>query len=85
MDPTKSLTVMHPLPSAFEDVPYPRAENARHGLDELHAIAFVSLLFGATSCAEMRALGCAEESVFSGFLKLKRAGRRMTPSPPCSG
>jgi predicted transposase YbfD/YdcC len=64
---------MHLFLSAFEDVPDPRAENARHDLGELLVIAFVSVLCGATSCAEMAAFGRAKESVFSGFLKLKHA------------
>ncbi|WP_140849448.1 ISAs1 family transposase [Paracoccus sp. FO-3] len=59
--------------SAFDDVPDPRAENARHDLGELLVIAFVSVLCGATSCAEMAAFGRAKERVFNGFLKLKHA------------
>ena len=59
--------------SAFDAVPDPRAENSRHELGELLVIAFVSVLCGATSCAEMAAFGRAKESVFKGFLKLKHA------------
>jgi predicted transposase YbfD/YdcC len=59
--------------SAFDDVPDPRAENARHNLGELLVIAFISVLCGATSCAEMAAFGRAKERVFNGFLKLKHA------------
>ena len=59
--------------SAFDDVPDPRAENTRHDLGELLVIAFVSVLCGATSCAEMAAFGRAKQRVFSGFLKLKHA------------
>jgi hypothetical protein len=59
--------------SAFDDVPDPRAENARHDLGELLIIAFISVLCGATSCAEMAAFGRAKERVFNGFLKLKHA------------
>ena len=62
-----------PILSAFEDVPDPRAENTRHDLGELLVIAFVSVLCGATSCAEMAAFGRAKESVFRGVLKLKHA------------
>ena len=58
--------------SAFDDVPDPRASNARHELGELLVIAFVSVLCGASSCAEMAAFGRAKESFFRGFLKLKR-------------
>ena len=64
---------MHIFLSAFDDVPDPRAENARHDLGELLVIAFVSVLCGAASCAEMAAFGRAKESVFRDFLKLKHA------------
>jgi predicted transposase YbfD/YdcC len=64
---------MHLFLTAFEDVPDPRAENTRHDLGELLVIAFVSVLCGATSCAEMAAFGRAKESVFRGFLKLRHA------------
>lgn len=59
--------------SAFDAVPDARAENARHELGELLVIAFVSVLCGATSCAEMASFGRAKKSVFNGFLKLKHA------------
>ncbi len=58
---------------AFDDVPDPRAENARHDLGELLVIAFICVPGGATSCADMAAFGRAEEGVFNGFLKLKHA------------
>lgn len=64
---------MHIFLSAFDNIPDPRAENTRHELGELLVIAFVSVLCGATSCAEMAAFGRAKESVFRGFLKLKHA------------
>ena len=59
--------------SAFDDVPDPRGENARHDLGELLVIAFVSVLCGATSCAEMAAFGRAKERGFNDFLKLRHA------------
>ena len=59
--------------SAFDDVPDPRASNARHDLGELLVIAFVAVLCGSTSCAEMSAFGRAKESLFRDFLKLKHA------------
>lgn len=71
--PTEPVAAMHLFLSAFEDVPDPRAENTRHDLGELLVIAFVSVLCGATSCAEMAAFERAKESVFRGFLKLKHA------------
>ena len=64
---------MHIFLSAFDHVPDPRAENARHDLGELLVIAFVSVLCGATSCAEMSAFGRAKENIFKDFLKLKHA------------
>ena len=64
---------MHLFLSAFEDVPDPRAGNTRHDLGELRVIAFVSVLCGATSCAEMAAFGRSKERVFRDFLKLKHA------------
>ena len=57
--------------SAFDTVPDPRASNARHDLGELLVIAFVSVLCGSTSCAEMAAFGRAKERLFRDFLKLK--------------
>lgn len=59
--------------SAFDDVPDPRASNARHDLGELLVIAFVSVLCGSASCAEMAAFGRAKERLFRDFLKLKHA------------
>ena len=64
---------MHVFLSAFDTVPDPRASNARHDLGELLVIAFVSVLCGSASCAEMAAFGRAKESFFRGFLKLKHA------------
>ncbi len=37
--------------TAFDDIPDPRAGNARHDLGELLVIAIVSVLCGAMSCA----------------------------------
>lgn len=59
--------------SAFDDIPDPRADNARHDLGELLVVAFVAVLCGATSCAEMAAFGRAKERVFRDFLKLRHA------------
>jgi hypothetical protein len=61
--------------SAFEDVPDPRASNTRYDLGELLVIAFVSVLCGSSSCAEMAAFGRAKERVFRDFLRLKHAIR----------
>jgi predicted transposase YbfD/YdcC len=59
--------------AAFNDVPDPRADNARHDLCELLVVGFVAVLCGATNCAEMAAFGRAKEHVFRGFLKLRHA------------
>ncbi|PQO21763.1 ISAs1 family transposase, partial [Rhodobacteraceae bacterium WD3A24] len=70
---SEPVAIMDIFLAAFDDVPDPRAGNARHNLDELFVIAFVSVLCGATSCAEMAAFGRAKESVFRDFLKLSHA------------
>jgi len=59
--------------TAFDDIPDPRADNARHDLGELLVIAFVAVLCGATTCAGMATFGRAKESLFRDFLKLKHA------------
>ncbi len=59
--------------AAFDDVPDPRADNARHDLCELLVVGFVAVLCFATNCAEMAAFGRAKEHVFRGFLKLRHA------------
>ncbi|WP_246184823.1 ISAs1 family transposase [Paracoccus aestuariivivens] len=59
--------------SAFDDIPDPRADNARHDLGELLVIAFVAVLCGATTCAGMATFGRAKESFFRDFLNLKHA------------
>lgn len=59
--------------AAFDDIPDPRADNARHDLGELLVIAFVAVLCGATTCAGMATFGRAKESLFRDFLKLKHA------------
>ncbi len=59
--------------AAFDDVPDPRADNARHDLCELLVVGFVAVLCGATSCAGMADFGRAKQYVFRGFLKLRHA------------
>jgi len=46
--------------AAFDDIPDPRVDNARHDLCELLVVGFVAVLCGATSCAEMAAFGRAK-------------------------
>lgn len=64
---------MHLLPSAFGDVPNRRTSNIRRDPGELLVIAFMTALYGATSCAEMAAFGRAKGLVFRDFLKLRHA------------
>ena len=58
--------------NAFGSIPDPRASNARHDLGELLVIAFVSVLCGSSSCAEMAEFGRAKENVFRSFLAISR-------------
>ena len=64
---------MNTFLTAFDHIPDPRAENARHELGELLVVAFVAVLCGATSCVEMAAFGRAKAHIFRDFLKLKHA------------
>ena len=57
--------------SSFDGVPDLRAENALHDLGGPLVKAFISVLCGATSCAEMAAFGRAKEFGFNDFLKSK--------------
>ena len=58
--------------AAFDDVPDPRADIARHDFCELLVVGFDAVLCGATNCAEMAAFGRAKEHVFGSLLKLRR-------------
>ena len=64
---------MNTFLTAFDHIPDPRAENARHELGELLVVAFVAVLCGATSCAEMSSFGRAKTHIFREFLKLRHA------------
>ena len=64
---------MNAFLTAFDHIPDPRAENARHELGELLVVAFVAVLCGATSCAEMSSFGRAKTHIFREFLKLRHA------------
>lgn len=59
--------------AAAEDVRDPCAANTRHDLGDLLAIAFMSVIFGATSCAEPATFGRAKVRFVQHFLKLKYA------------
>ena len=79
MDSGVGIALLEPVPrmdiflAAFDDIPDPRADNARHDLCELLVVGFVAVLCGATSCAEMADFGRAKEHVFRDFLKLKHS------------
>jgi len=57
--------------SAFRNVPDPRADNVRHDLVEVLAIAFLAVLCGATNCSEMAAFGRTKLKFLKRFLKLR--------------
>jgi len=79
MDSWVGIALLEPVPridiflAAFDDVPDPRVDNARHDRCELLVGAFVAVLCGAVSCAGMADFGRAKEHVFRGFLKLRHA------------
>lgn len=54
----------------FASVPDPRAGNAQHDLSELLFVAFVAVLCGAESCAEMAEFGRAKEPTLRQLLRL---------------
>ena len=57
--------------AALEDVPDPRAGNARHDLAELLIVAFLAILCGGTGCVEMAEFGKAKLKFLKRFLKLR--------------
>ena len=56
---------------AFRTVPDPRAENVRHDLVEVLAIAFFAVLCGATNCSEMAEFGRTKLQCLRRVLKLR--------------
>ena len=58
--------------AAFDDIPDPRADAARHDLCERLVVGFAAGLCGAASCAGMADFGRAKEHVFRDFLMLRR-------------
>ena len=52
---------------------FPPVSRHNHDLCKLLVVAFVAVLCGATSCAEMADFGRSKEHVFRGLLKLKHA------------
>lgn len=55
----------------FRKLPDPRAANALHDLLEILFIAFLAVLCGAESAAEMERFGYAKEEFLRGFLRLE--------------
>jgi len=55
--------------SAFDEVPDPGADNARHDLYGLFVVRFAAVPCGAANCAEVAAFGMVKEHFLRGFLK----------------
>jgi predicted transposase YbfD/YdcC len=55
----------------FQELPDPRAENARHDLTEILVIALAAVLCGAEGCADMADFGDAKEGLLRQFLRLE--------------
>ena len=55
----------------FEDLPDPRADNARHDFLEVLFIAFLASLCGANGCTAMEEFGLAKEQLLRTILTLK--------------
>ena len=75
MDSRVGIALLEPFPrmdsflAAFDDIPDPRADTARHNLCERLVVGFAAVLCGATSCAGMADFGRAKEHVFRDLLK----------------
>jgi predicted transposase YbfD/YdcC len=61
---------MEKFENLFEEVPDPRADNARHDLVDVLVIALAAVLCGAEGCADMAEFGCAKEGLLRQFLRL---------------
>jgi len=55
----------------FRSLPDPRAQNARHDLLEILAIALAAVLCGAESCSDMADFGKSKEGLLRLFLRLE--------------
>src|SRR5437667_8285768 len=62
---------MQKFKNLFQDVPDPRADNARHDLVDVLVIALAAVLCGADNCADMAEFGCAKEALLRQFLRLE--------------
>jgi DDE_Tnp_1-associated len=62
---------MQRFASVFEELPDPRAGNARHDLVEILVIALAAVLCGGEGCADMAEFGEAKEGLLRQFLRLE--------------
>jgi predicted transposase YbfD/YdcC len=62
---------MENFEKVFRDLPDPRADNARHELVDIIAIALAAMLCGAEGCADMAEFGSAKERLLRQFLRLE--------------
>jgi predicted transposase YbfD/YdcC len=62
---------MEKFKAAFERLPDPRADNARHDLLEVLFIALAAVLCGADGCSEMEEFGQSKEGLLRLFLRLE--------------
>jgi len=62
---------MEKFKAAFEQLPDPRADNARHDLLEVLFIALAAVLCGADGCSEMEEFGQSKEGLLRLFLRLE--------------
>lgn len=62
---------MQKFTRVFQELPDPRAVNARHDLTEILVIALAAVLCGAEGCADMADFGEAKEGVLRQFLRLE--------------
>lgn len=62
---------MQRFKTAFQRLPDPRADNARHDLLEVLFIALAAVLCGADGCSEMEEFGRSKEGLLRLFLRLE--------------
>jgi predicted transposase YbfD/YdcC len=62
---------MQKFKAAFQRLPDPRADNARHDLLEVLFIALAAVLCGADGCSEMEEFGQSKEGLLRLFLRLE--------------
>ena len=69
---------MQEFTRVFQELPDPRADNARHDLTEILVVALAAMLCGAEGCADMADFGQAKEGLLRRFLRLERLRRAQT-------